>query len=54
VKVALAHWCTILEVVIWNLTMWEVVGRIMVALWNKECETYTNLLWWCYNMLAYN
>jgi hypothetical protein len=54
VKVVLAHWCTILEVVMWNLTMWEVVGHIMVALWNKECETYTNLLWWCHNMLPYN
>ncbi len=43
-KLFLAHCCMILEVVMGNLTTWEVVlwqvvGCIVVPSWNKKCET---------------
>jgi hypothetical protein len=45
-KLILAHCPTILEVVIDNVgsCLWQIVGRIMVASWNEEHETYVNLI----------
>jgi hypothetical protein len=45
-KLILAHYSIILEVVIDNVgsCLWQVVGHIMVASWNKKRETYVSLM----------